>query len=168
LKTYKGINFKFVSKFDDLRKIKLKEKEAVFLIDDYIGSGETLVICLGEIQQNESITNDKLNIVTLAIQADTMNNFTDKGYSIYYDHTCKKGLSDFYQEPILSEKKKIMLEIEEMIPGGSHFSLGYNETESLISLARTPDNTFPVFWKTYKKGHQKFEAPFSREETFEL
>ena len=61
-----------------------------------------------------------------------------------------------------------MLEIEKMIPGGSHYTLGYNQSEALITMVRTPDNTFPIFWKTYKKGSQKFDAPFSREETIEL
>jgi hypothetical protein len=61
-----------------------------------------------------------------------------------------------------------MLEIENLIPGGKNFSLGYNNCEALITLARTPDNTFPVFWMKHRIGKKYFDAPFSREETFEL
>ena len=57
-----------------------------------------------------------------------------------------------------------MLRIEKMIPAGSFFSLGYNDSEALVTLLRTPDNTFPIFWKEYKKNGKKFEGPFSRTE----
>ncbi len=61
-----------------------------------------------------------------------------------------------------------MLKMEKRIPAASFFSLGYNRCEALITLARTPDNTFPIFWKKYKIGKQSFDAPFSREDTIEL
>jgi hypothetical protein len=170
LKKYKNIKFIYVSKFESLTNpdFKLKDNEAIFLIDDYIGSGETLMICLEKIRTNPILTNDKINIITIATQNEIAKTVTDEGIAIYSDYYSDKGISDFNQSPIVDEKIKIMLEIEKMIPGGSHFSFGYNQSEALITLARTPDNTFPIFWKTYRKGTEKFEAPFSREETIEL
>ncbi len=170
LKKYKKITFRYTSKFETLidPNFKLKPNESIFLIDDYIGSGETLNACLEVIQTNPKINNDQLNIVTLAIQKETADNISKEGISIYSDFHSPKGISDYSESPLLEEKITIMLEIEKMIPGGSHFSFGYNSSEALITLARTPDNTFPIFWKEYKKGTQKFEAPFSREETIEL
>lgn len=170
LKKYKKITFKYVSKFEDFTNpiFKLKPNEAIFLIDDYIGSGETLNACLEVIKTNPEIINAKINIVTLAIQKETAVNLNKEGISVYSDYYSPKGITDFSQSPLVEEKIQIMLEIEKMIPGGNHFSLGYNESEALITLARTPDNTFPIFWKTHRKGSEKFEAPFSREETIEL
>jgi hypothetical protein len=55
----------------------------------------------------------------------------------------------------------IMTEIEKLIPG-NHFSFGYNQSEALITLMRTPDNTFPIFWKEHKKSGEFYDAPFSR------
>lgn len=170
LKNYGEITFKYISKFDDLNEenLKMKENEALYLIDDYIGSGETLNFCLDELKVNTSISNDKINIITLASQNEIYEKLKADGIAIYANYISKKGISDYYTPPLLQEKIEIMLEIEKMIPGGSHFSLGYNKSEALITMVRTPDNTFPIFWKTYKKGSQKFEAPFSREETIEL
>jgi hypothetical protein len=170
LKKYKEITFKYTSKFEILTNpdFKLKDNESLFLIDDYIGSGETLNACLEIIKTNPEITNDKINIVTLATQKETADVVSQEGITIYSDYYSAKGITDYSTSPLLEEKIKIMLEIEKMIPGGSHFSLGYNSTEAIITLARTPDNTFPIFWKTYRKGNEKFEAPFSREETIEL
>ena len=170
LKKYSDIKFKFVSKFEHLTdsEFKLKENETIYLIDDYIGSGETLNACLDIMRSNKNITNDKLNIITIAIQKETATNIKDEGISIYSDYFSPKGLSDFNNSPILEEKINIMLEIEKLIPGGNLFSLGYNNCEALITIARTPDNTFPIFWMKHRIGKEKFDAPFSREETFEL
>lgn len=170
LKKYSNIKFKYVSKFEYLTdsEFELKENETIYLIDDYIGSGETLNACLDVMRDNKNITNDKLNIITIAIQKETANVINEEGISIYTDYFSPKGLSDFNDSPILEEKIKIMLEIEKLIPGGSHFSLGYNSCEALITLARTPDNTFPIFWMKHRIGKEQYDAPFSREETFEL
>ncbi|WP_010522858.1 phosphoribosyltransferase-like protein [Aquimarina agarivorans] len=167
---YSKVEFKYVTKFEDLNNahFQLKDNEAIFLIDDYIGSGETLNDCLKELKKNVNITNDKLNIICIAIQKDTSDLFVEDGISVYADYLSLKGISDFNDSPILEEKIQVMLEIERLIPGGSHFSLGYDGCEALITLARTPDNTFPIFWKRHRIGKQYFEAPFSREETVEL
>lgn len=170
LKKYSKIKFKYVSKFETLTDsgFELKENETIYLIDDYIGSGETLNACLDVIKSNKNITNEKLNIITIAIQKETANIIKEEGISIYTNYFSPKGLSDFHNSPILEEKIKIMLEIEKLIPGGSHFSLGYNNCEGLITLARTPDNTFPIFWMKYRIGKEQFDAPFARDETLEL
>ena len=169
LKKYKNITFKYVAKFENFKNgFTLKEDEMIFLIDDYIGSGETLRFCLEEIQKNDSLSNEKLQIVTIATQNEIAAAIKSEGYGYHANIYAEKGITDFNSSPLLEEKIKIMLEIEKMIPGGSHFSLGYNSSEALITLARTPDNTFPIFWMQYKKGGKKFDAPFSREETIEL
>ena len=55
-----------------------------------------------------------------------------------------------------------MKEIEKLIPGDKFFSFGYNKSEALVTLNRTPDNTFPIFWRNHKKGGKVFQAPFPR------
>lgn len=170
LKKYSHITFKYVSKFESLIEpdFKLNADEAIFLIDDYIGSGETINECLNIIRKNTSITSEKINIITLATQKETAFQLSKEGISIYTDYYSPKGLTDYNDSELLKEKAELMLSIESMIPGGANFSFGYNKTEALITLARTPDNTFPIFWMKHRVGKQKFDAPFSREETIEL
>lgn len=170
LQSFKSIDFKYISKFAFFKdpSFSLKPNEVIFLIDDYIGSGETLFACLNDIQSNPNITNEKLNVVTIASQYEISETIKASGISFYADHISKRGITDFVDSELGREKIEIMLQIEKMIPGGQFFSLGYNQSEALITMARTPDNTFPIFWKTYRKGGTKYEAPFSREETIEL
>lgn len=166
LNKYKSIRFELISKYETFKNdsFRLKSNEAIFLIDDYIGSGETLFACLEEIQKNVNISEDKLNIITIASQFEVATTIKSKGISYYADFISKKGISDYEDSENGQAKIEIMLQIEELIPGGHFFSLGYNKSEALITMARTPDNTFPIFWKAYKKGGTKFEAPFSRGE----
>lgn len=170
LKKYSKVKFKYVTKFEYLTdsQFVLKDNETIFLIDDYIGSGETLNACLDELKENSNISYDNLNIICIAIQKEVSDFISKEGISIYTDYLSPKGLSDFNESPVREEKIALMLKIEKLIPGGSHFSLGYNECEALITLARTPDNTFPIFWKKHRIGKKYYDAPFSREETFEL
>ena len=170
LQKYVHTTFKYVTKFEDFTEstFTMNSDEAIFLIDDYIGSGETLNACLEVIKTNTSITNSKINIITLAIQNKTANKIEKQGISIYSDYVSKRGITDYSHPSILKDNVEIMIELEKMIPGGSHFSFGYNGTEALITLARTPDNTFPIFWMQYRIGKVKFDAPFSRDETIDL
>jgi hypothetical protein len=136
--------------------------DIIFLVDDYLGSGETVDVTLLNVMANKNIKYEQLNIITIAAQNDTINHVKKMNIPIYYDFIGSKGISDTYSGESLDEKIKIMLEIEKMIPGSTLFSLGYNQSEALITLTRTPDNTFPIFWKDHRKKGKKFKAPFPR------
>lgn len=76
-----------------------------------------------------------------------------------YTHlTFNKGITDNYTEEELSEKLMLMNTIESKIKVHKNEKLGFKGSEALISLIRTPNNTFPVFWKE-RKGRK---APFPR------
>lgn len=164
LTRYKHIEFKEFEKYSSISiesGFKLEEKDIMFLLDDYLGSGETIEATVQEVLKNRNIQPNNLNVISIASQNDSTN-FLDKIDVKYYtDLITKKGISDYYISPELEEKVEIMKEIEKLIPN-NHFRFGYNESEGLITLMRTPDNTFPIFWKAYKKGETIFEAPFSR------
>ena len=65
--------------------LKLKNNEALFLIDDYIGSGETLNFCLDELRVNPSISNDKINIISLASQNEIYEKLKAEGVKFKLD-----------------------------------------------------------------------------------
>lgn len=48
-------------------------------------------------------------------------------------------------------------------PKGMH--LGYANTESLVAMIKTPNNTFPVYWYKHKKNSY---APFVRKENVKV
>jgi hypoxanthine-guanine phosphoribosyltransferase len=163
LNRYKDIEFNQIESFENISQTKfsLKDGEYIFLLDDYLGSGETIKSTIEMILKNRSIAPSKLNVLSIAAQKDSID-FLDQCNISYYIHTIRnKGISDYYEEPELREKIRIMEEIEKLIPN-NHFKFGYNESEALITLIKTPDNTFPIFWKEHKKDSVKYDAPFSR------
>lgn len=73
----------------------------------------------------------------------------------------KKGISDRYVTPELEIKIELMKGIEKLIPN-NWCPFGWKHSEALVTLTRTPNNTFPIFWNTHKKGGKNFKAPFER------
>jgi hypothetical protein len=161
---YNHIPFSYLNTFEQIHNLRLTENERLFLIDDYIGSGETFEFCLTELKQNNTILSSSVKIVCIAIQEETKFNLETDGYLVLKTIIIKRGISDFNNVAIIKEKKNLMKAIEGHIPGAKSFSLGYNQTEALVTMMRTPDNTFPVFWKRFRKDGQYFEAPFARYE----
>ena len=72
----------------------------------------------------------------------------------------KRGISDRYVGEQLDTYSRIMTHIEDKLKVAAKDRFGYNQSEALISLIRTPNNTFPVFWKSY--GKNKI-VPFPRD-----
>jgi len=159
---YANVRFEFIKTFDLLHKIQLDVNERLYLIDDYIGSGETFDFCMLEVAKNPTLISSFIKVVCIAIQEETQINLVMDGYAVLKTLVVKKGITDFNEASETILKKELMREIERHIPGSKSVSLGYNETEALITMARTPDNTFPVFWKKFKKEGKYFDAPFSR------
>lgn len=158
------IKFEEISTFEMLNEenLILKKNELLILIDDYVGSGETLKSTLTEVFKNQTLSNDKVIVASIILQQDSINFLDEIGIRYYTSDIVIKEISQRYVSPLLEEKIKIMKEIEKLIPGGNHFSFGYEQSEALVTMIRTPDNTFPIFWKEHRKNGEKFKAPFPR------
>ena len=140
---------------------KIKDSDLIIMVDDFLGSGETVEAALKEVFKIREISNTQIvvfSLVALQMAIDFLNK-----YEIYYtvNIILERAISDFYQSPEKEEKIRIMEEIESMIQG-NHYKFGYNNSEALITMVRTPDNTFPIFWKKYKKNNKIFLPPFIR------
>lgn len=140
----------------------LKKNEILLLVDDYIGSGETLKACLTEVFKNPNIKKEQVLVLSIMIQKISLEYLMAEKIGFLYKELTHKGISHFYTGKELDEKIKMMTEIEKMIPGEKGFRFGYEESEALVTMIRTPDNTFPIFWKDHKHGREKFKGPFSR------
>ena len=71
----------------------------------------------------------------------------------------QRGISDFYEDEILHENIQLMREIEDKMSIREKYKFGYKKSESLVTMCRTPNNTFPIFWE--ESGNMKI-APFPR------
>lgn len=163
LNEYSNIEFVKLNGFEDLEpeKFNLKEDEVLLLVDDFIGSGGTLNSTLQELEKNESI-NDKFVILSVMIQSDTLGKLNESGIKTVIGESTLKGISNFYDGEDLVQKSSIMSEIERLIPKVKNYRFGFENSEALVTMAKTPNNTFPIFWKDFQKKGKLYKAPFAR------
>ncbi len=160
---FKGIEVKLLKEFRDLRpeKLEMSENDFLILVDDYIGSGKTLNKTLLELNKNPTVES-KFAIVSMVIQDQAKLLLEENNISHYYSVLLKKGISDNNNSPHLEKKLELMRTIENKIPKVSRYRLGYEKSEALITLMRTPNNTFPIFWKGIITKGGEIDAPFQR------
>lgn len=163
------ITIEIINNFSEFKSLQLGNNKNLLLVDDFIGSGETLNNCFDKIKTlNSTLLNktDNIFILTIAITKNILNILNN--YSILYEIMINKGISDFYTNDKLTIYKKSMSNIENRIfklNWLTKYSFGYNQQECLISMLRCPDNTFPIFWGKYKKAiYKKSQSPFLRHE----
>ena len=137
-------------------------RECIFLIDDFVGTGNTFDECWLSLLSNTSIAQTYTALVSLILQEEGYKFISSKfGIDIFYNEIRQKGITNRYKGQELIEKKRIMKEIEAHIKPGK-YSFGYKESEALVTMSRTPNNTFPVFWKKSIIKRVEYEPPFPR------
>jgi len=150
-----------ITKYKSLRKLNLKENEFLILVDDFVGSGKTFETCIKTIESYE-IPLEQVILISIAIQNEGLDLVNEKKIKAYYSHIEKKGITDYFVDENQSRRKSLMKLMERKLKFKSKFSLGFEESEALLSLIRTPNNTFPIFWHEYYDKETIQKAPFPR------
>ena len=94
-----------------------------------------------------------------------MENVCNEGIPVFADIVREKGISDKFESEEAGQKLDEMKKISKLLHVPKKLSLGYLDSESLVAMNKTPNNTFPVYW--YEgKGHS--HAPFPRRENVKM
>jgi hypoxanthine phosphoribosyltransferase len=136
---------------DDLTGLpkNFNDKDAILLlVDDFIGSGETADGSLKYLLHDLNLSPDKVIIVTLIAQREGYQRIQQQYHTrIYCCEIRNKGISDTYISPKREKYTSLMNEIEDMLQVKDDYRFGYKRSEALVSLMKTPNNTFPVYWE---------------------
>ena len=132
----------------------IRDNYALCLIDDFIGTGET-VERAAKYFLDRNISKNMMTIVSLVSMSSGLYDLNKKGYITYTDIKCDKGITDSGNETQI----ELMKSIEKSIKVSDDYKFGYKGSEALVKMIRTPNNTFPIYWLRNKKN--KF-APFPR------
>lgn len=120
---------------------RLNNKKYVILIDDYTGSGKTII---SFIRMLEKYISSDIKIIIFCIHATTN---AKENIKMFLDDEGIKGQIVSYEESDkyfsgASEKQNVIKSF-----GNFSNSLGYEETESVLTTYRnTPNNTLELFW----------------------
>ncbi|MEK0224380.1 phosphoribosyltransferase-like protein [Bacillus proteolyticus] len=154
-------NITIVNNFNGLpKKLNTSNSSVVFMVDDYIGTGDTAEEALNDLI-DKGVNRDKIAVISLVAQEQGLNKILSLDISAYTAYLRRKGISDYYPPEISEKYISIMRTIEEVIKPNTKHLLGYKQSEALVTMVRTPNNTFPVYWET-GKGKKKMQPPFPR------
>lgn len=150
--------FEIIDKNENL-SLYLKNKDAILVLaDDYIGTGETAEKCLLHILKMK-VEISQIAIVSLVAQKMGLDYLSKYTVCVSASVVRQRGISDFYEDEILHENIQLMREIEDKMSIKEKYKFGYKKSEALVTMCRTSNNTFPIFWE--ESGNMKI-APFPR------
>ncbi|MCH5138170.1 hypothetical protein JMF89_13265 [Clostridiaceae bacterium UIB06] len=157
-------NFRITEKKDGLPPdISSKKKnQFIILVDDFIGTGETAEECLRDLFRKVPIR-EKIIVLSLVAQKNGIDKIEKLGVRVFSPMVVGKGITDYYSTTEVEQKKQVMRQIEERIKPNLVHRLGYLQSEALVTMHKTPDNTFPIFW--YESEMLRNIAPFPRRQT---
>ena len=151
---YQDFSITYVDSPDKVKFEYIRENNSkICLIDDFIGTGETALSATNYFLSKE-INKEQLVILSLVSMKAGTQFLNDKGYTNYYAVQCNKGLSESGNDEYI----EVMKGIEEKMKVKDKFKFGYQSSESLVKMMRTPNNTFPIYWCRKNNKH----APFPR------
>ncbi|MFA7361974.1 MAG: uracil phosphoribosyltransferase [Candidatus Kapaibacterium sp.] len=160
---FNGIEFVIKERID-LLPDKIEDNWMVLLIDDFIGTGETAISAISYLRRIKEVEKTNIKVLSLVSLKEGVQEISKKGIEVITGITLNKAISEYYISPEKEEKIKIMITIENLIKGlKPNFKFGYLGSEALVTLIKTPDNTFPIFWKDFDNGAETIEAPFQRD-----
>lgn len=153
----------------------IANKPCLVIVDEFIGSGDTIkknIEYLKEELEKKQINSKvrnmmKIYICVVAAMEHSLPNIEKLVNDIFAVHYLKKGISGYYENPQLSEKLNIMLQIESMLdhsPDSKYFPFGYKKSEALYGTDgwNAVNNLFPIFWWEKLKDGKKRTPLFIR------
>lgn len=139
------------------KNFNVSANKILFLVDDFIGTGETGEAALNHVTAH-GIIQQKVFVVSLVSLKEGFEHLKSLGFKVFSSIIMNKGISENYTSTEVSKKLQIMHSIEKLLAVKRIEQLGYKGSEALVTMIRTPNNTFPAFWKENKV----FSSPFPR------
>lgn len=143
-------DFKMVNTVEEVDPEKIKKGEAVIvLVDDFVGTGETVLKTLVHVKEVHSYLLDYSSVKLMAIVAQRrgLDAILKTGVEVFFSELAPMGIND---QNVSQEEKdrqyQIMKEIEDKMDVLDSFRNGFCQSEALVSMIRCPNNTFPVYW----------------------
>lgn len=155
----RGVTYYCKDSIDDYVEYNIANNEHILiLVDDFVGSGETALGAIDYVKEViPEMSDDKVVVLSIAALQKGIDELATHNIKVYTHIKLCRGISDYY----IGEEKESALDIMHQIESGPikvkrGFTLGYKQSEGLISMERCPNNTFPIYWM------KKNDAPYER------
>lgn len=131
--------------------LNLNKNKKIILVDDFIGSGDQALSVISYLK-NFGFSEENLIILSPYIMEVGLEKIQNKNIKIFY----KTKFEKCFNIKELKKYKKIIQKFEENIGIHGNNRLGFNGSEALISLLRTPNNTLSLFHDATKINKPPF------------
>jgi uracil phosphoribosyltransferase len=160
---FSNTKFQSIDSLEGLPKeTKVNSKNTpIILVDDYIGTGETAIDAVEELLEKKKYNKNLVFVLSLVTQEAGLKAVISTGVNVLYGILKQKGISDKFSQTEARERLKLMELIEDKLKVEDYNKFGYKGSEALITMIRTPNNTFPIYWLE-SKTDKKWKAPFPR------
>lgn len=157
----------FVRRLDEVGLFsdsKINDGPAVLLlVDDFIGTGDSALEAIQSLSENLGYRKDKMLVLCAVAQKRGVEKINDHGVRVICPNIRLRGISDKYDSPTREELLDVMARIEDMLNLQDAYRRGYGKSEALVAMIKTPNNTFPIFWREFTdKDGQSIKPPFPR------
>lgn len=153
----------FCQDSEEFLKDHVNTNTALILLDDYVGSGNTTNAAIMHLLTlNPAVANMSIFVVSIAAQHAAFSAITHPTCRLICQLTLFRGISDNTRIQDKDHSLRLMESIETMLGIPDKYKLGYQRTQALVTLTKTPNNTFPVFWTDKKVDGQVWDSPFTR------
>ncbi len=157
---FRNKRIRIIETFDGLEKYN-EDIECLLLVDDFVGTGDTILGCINLIEE-KGIKKERIKALTLVMQEQGRNAVEEYGVEIYSAVLRNKAITDNYSIEEAEKKIAQMKNVGKRIKAKKELYLGYKESEGLVSMIKTPNNTFPFYWHEGKRDGKLCVAPFAR------
>lgn len=157
---FRNKRIRIIETFDGLEKYK-EDIECLLLVDDFVGTGDTILGCINLIEE-KGIKKERIKALTLVMQEQGRNAVEEYGVEIYSAVLRNKAITNNYSIEEAEKKIAQMKNVGKRIKAKKELYLGYKESEGLVSMIKTPNNTFPFYWHEGKRDGKLCVAPFAR------
>lgn len=150
--------------FDDFKSLFQTsdiQNHELLLVDDFLGTGETIEEAYKYIANRLKIYGKEMphvSVVCIVAMQQAVDLMKKMGIEVYASKIVNKGISDNYSGEELESAITVMETIEKRINVKPAYQFGYHQSEALVCMERCPNNTFPFFWLNKNYG----ESPFRR------
>ncbi len=164
-------NVKTVNLFGKSVRNFSKGKTEIVIIDEFIGSGQTLKSRINYLNKNIPGT-FKLKCCFIAGIKNTIDTLINEGIDIYCPLQLEKGISEHYKGQELTQAENLMLDLEIKLAQFINekdlfkYSFGYGGAEALYTMegcnGNTPNSVFPIFWWLKDKDYRERKTVLTR------
>jgi hypothetical protein len=135
---------------------------ALVLLDDYVGSGDTALDAIAHLRKQAPQSNTDVIILALVAQVNATARIQASNAQLvaglFVDQAISKNPGIVNTEEAIEK----MYKIGRRLRVSKAEALGYAATEAVVTMGRTPNNTFPVFWTNRKVKGRIWDSPFTR------